>query len=125
MNNCVHALGSVTSDVEWDNPEGQTGQTTFRFFIKSLRWHYSTMLPRFSIALLIRFNLGLDVLVKSLELVHVRFLGGPANAHTLLLVGLGDLLYCQYIPILGSTMYELLTRWQMNIPCGSAPVRNS
>lgn len=83
------------------------------------------MLPRFLIALLIRFNLGLDVLVKSLELVHVRFLGGPANGHTLLLVGLGDLVYRQYILKLGPTMHELLTRWQMNIPCGSAPVKNS
>jgi hypothetical protein len=36
-------------------------------------------------------HLGLDLLVESLELVHICCLGRPANAQTLLLVGLGDL----------------------------------
>jgi hypothetical protein len=34
---------------------------------------------------------GHEPLVESLELVHVRGLSGPANAHTFLLVGLGNL----------------------------------
>lgn len=35
-------------------------------------------------------NLGLDLLGKALELVHVRLLGVPDNAQTLALVWLGD-----------------------------------
>lgn len=96
--------------------DGKAGQT-FQFC------QTPTVALFFLITLLIGFNLGLDVLVKSLELVHVRFLGGPSNGHTLLLIGLGDLVYRQHIPISGQTMHELLTKWQMNIPCGSAPVK--
>lgn len=36
-------------------------------------------------------HLRLDLLVQSLQLVHVGLLGRPANAHTFLLIGLGDL----------------------------------
>lgn len=36
-------------------------------------------------------HLRLDLLVQSLQLIHVRLLSRPANAHTLLLVRLGDL----------------------------------
>jgi hypothetical protein len=39
-------------------------------------------------------NLGLDLLGKALELVHVRLLGVPDNAQTLALVWLGDLQIC-------------------------------
>lgn len=38
-------------------------------------------------------HLSLELLVESLELVHVRGLGRPANTETLCLVGLGDLLW--------------------------------
>lgn len=37
-------------------------------------------------------HLSLELLVESLELVHVRGLGRPANTETLCLVGLRDLL---------------------------------
>jgi hypothetical protein len=36
-------------------------------------------------------HLGLDFLIQSLELVHVRRLGRPANTKAFRLIGLGDL----------------------------------
>jgi hypothetical protein len=36
-------------------------------------------------------HLSLDFLKQSLELVHVRFLGRPANTKTFRFIGLGDL----------------------------------
>lgn len=36
-------------------------------------------------------HFSLELLVESLELVHVRGLGRPANTETLCLIGLGDL----------------------------------
>lgn len=50
MNNCVHALGSFTSDVEWDNPDDKAGQTAFQFYqIPTVAlFHYaSKVLDRF------------------------------------------------------------------------------
>jgi hypothetical protein len=42
-----------------------------------------------------RLHLGLDLLGKRLELVHIRLLLRPANTETLLRIRLGDLYWCQ------------------------------
>jgi hypothetical protein len=67
-------------------------------------------------------HLGLDLLVESLELVHICCLGRPANAQPLLLVGLGDLnISLVYNLTAISKLRSNHLSYEYNIPCGSEP----